>query len=835
MRERGEKQIVRTPRIALSRLALFWERAWPALWPICGVACLFLIVALFDLLPELPGWLHAVILALFVASLAWTLWRGTRALHMPDQTAAQRRLERINNLPHRPFEALDDTMATTGDDEATQRLWQLHRTRMAQRLKNLRVGWPKPGLIRHDRFAIRLAVIPVLVVIALAAGSDGPERITRALAPTIAAAPDGDSISVDAWITPPAYTGRPPIFLTGGEGGPTSTATVPANSVFLAQVGGGGGVPQLTNDGLEEVFATVAEDSYRIERALTADAKFKILSQEREIGAWEFKVIADEPPRVALDEAPSSSKRGALRLLYIASDDYGLVTVRAHIRRADITLDESIIYDLPLAGVNLKKAEGDTFHDLTPHPWAGLPVNLTLIATDAAGQRGESETVDFRLPERNFRHPVAQEIVAARKLLIADPATNRRGIVDDLGSIAWKPARYADDKVVFMALHTVARRLRNDDFKEELDNLQKLLWETALRVEDGTVSLAERDLRRAQQELLEALARNAPESELDRLMDQLQAALSAYMDALTQQMANMQQNNQDIGQIDPNTTLLSRQDLERMMQEIRELAKSGAREAARRMLSQMQKMLENLQTGRGQPRQQAGQAQQMMNDLQKVTKGQSDLLDRTFQEAQRNKRARDGAAPKGPEQGAQPQRGDQSGSQPMAGEGEQQGSLSAGAVAQDALRRQLGDIMQRFAEMTGEVPGSMGGAEQSMRKSSKNLRKGNAKGAVPPQTRALDQLQQAMRSAQQQLQQRFGQQPGQGRVRGPGNKPDDRDPFGRTMNSGIQGANTNSLKIPEKSDLQRTREIRDELRRRAAEPARPRQERDYIDRLLDRF
>jgi hypothetical protein len=92
-----------------------------------------------------------------------------------------------------------------------------------------------------------------------------------------------------------------------------------------------------------------------------------------------------------------------------------------------------------------------------------------------------------------------------------------------------------------------------------------------------------------------------------------------------------------------------------------------------------------------------------------------------------------------------------------------------------------------------------------------------------------------MRSAQQQLQQRFGQQPGQGRVRGPGQKPDDRDPFGRTMNSGIQGANTNTVEIPEKSDLQRTREIRDELRRRAGDPNRPRRERDYIDRLLDRF
>ncbi len=835
MNEWGENPIEKSPRITLSRLALFWERSWPALWPVCGVASLFLIIALFDVLPDLPGWLHASILVLFAGALIWTLWRGLRVLRIPGRDAAQRRLERINNLPHRPFEALADSMATAGDDVATQRLWQLHRDRMAQRLKNLRIGWPKPGLIRHDKFALRLALLPVLAVIALVAGPDGVERITRAVAPTITPQPDGNSIALDAWITPPAYTGRPPIFLTRNEAEETSSVAVPSGSVFLAQVTGGDAVPQLGIGEKPTDFNTVTENSYRIEHTLSADANIRIISQETQLDAWRFKVIPDEPPRIALDEAPSSSKRGALRLLYTASDDYGLATVSAVIKRSDVTLDKSITYEIPLAGVNLKKTKGDSFRDLSPHPWAGLPVNLTLIATDAAGLRGESETVAFRLPERNFAHPVAQEIVAARKVLMADPAQNRRGVVDDLGSIAWKPARYADDKVVFMALHTAVRRLRGSAFEKDLDEVQKLLWETALRVEDGTVSLAERDLRRAQQELLEALARNAPESELDRLMDQLQAALSAYMDALTQQMANEQQNNQDIGQIDPNTTLLSRKDLERMMQEIRELAKSGAREAARRMLSQMQKLLENMQAGRGQQQPQAGKAQQMMNDLQKVTKGQRDLLDRTFQESQRRTQEREGTAPNGPEQGAQPQRGDQQGSQPMAGEGEQRGSLTAGAVAQDALRRQLGDIMQRFAEMTGDVPGPMGRAEQSMRKSSKKLRKGDAKGAVPPQTRALDQLQQAMRSAQQQLQQQFGQQPGQGRVRGPGNKPDDRDPFGRTMNSGIQGANTNTVKIPEKSDLQRTREIRDELRRRAAEPSRPQRERNYIDRLLDRF
>ena len=44
-----------------------------------------------------------------------------------------------------------------------------------------------------------------------------------------------------------------------------------------------------------------------------------------------------------------------------------------------------------------------------------------------------------------------------------------------------------------------------------------------------------------------------------------------------------------------------------------------------------------------------------------------------------------------------------------------------------------------------------------------------------------------------------------------------------------------NVKVPDKSDLQRAREILQELRKRAAERGRPQEELDYIDRLLKQF
>jgi hypothetical protein len=46
---------------------------------------------------------------------------------------------------------------------------------------------------------------------------------------------------------------------------------------------------------------------------------------------------------------------------------------------------------------------------------------------------------------------------------------------------------------------------------------------------------------------------------------------------------------------------------------------------------------------------------------------------------------------------------------------------------------------------------------------------------------------------------------------------------------------TDNVQIPEEADLQRARQILDELRRRAGEFGRPEIERDYIDRLLRQF
>jgi hypothetical protein len=78
-----------------------------------------------------------------------------------------------------------------------------------------------------------------------------------------------------------------------------------------------------------------------------------------------------------------------------------------------------------------------------------------------------------------------------------------------------------------------------------------------------------------------------------------------------------------------------------------------------------------------------------------------------------------------------------------------------------------------------------------------------------------------------------------GAQRGPGQR-DPMDPFGRatTDDEGPGGdafAREGSDVVPLNSDLDRSRQIFEELRERRNQPLRPKIERDYLDRLLRQF
>src|SRR5260370_20751069 len=70
-------------RLRLARFALLWERVWPPCWPALAALGAFLVLGLFDILPNLPGLFHAPILVTLGAAFPIGFVSGLRKTAPP--------------------------------------------------------------------------------------------------------------------------------------------------------------------------------------------------------------------------------------------------------------------------------------------------------------------------------------------------------------------------------------------------------------------------------------------------------------------------------------------------------------------------------------------------------------------------------------------------------------------------------------------------------------------------------------------------------------------------------------------------------------------------------
>lgn len=823
---------------ALSRAALWWEGAWVALWPVLGLLGGFVLVALLGLPARLPAWGHLALLLLFAGGLFWLLRRARGGLLAPDAARADRRLEMNSGLAHRPLAALADRPATA-DDPAGAALWAAHRKRMEARITRLRVGLPRPGLARRDPRALRAALLLGVFVALVVAGRDAPALLARAAWPAFPGAPPAVLPRLEAWVTPPAYTGAPPVFLPAGGG----AATVPAGSRLQVAISGAA-----APSGLD--FSPLGAGSHAAEAVLDHGQHVSIRENGRELAAWDFAVQADAPPVVRFPEPPGRAQRGlGLRLPWQGEDDWGLSGLRAEFRLAARPDAPPILLEASLPSASPRQARGLLQPELTSHPWAGLEVVVRLVATDGAGQQGQSEEARLALPERAFNHPVARAMIELRKALSRAPA-DRVPVLRGLESLAGAPDAFEHDVATQLALRLARAQLRLDRRPEAVAEVQELLWEAALALEEGRDGRTARALAEAQQAMREALAeaeRN-PEAareaeqraELERRAEQLREAIRRHMEALAERL---QQENAEALPYDPQQRMLDGRDMERRTRRMEQAAREGRMDDARRELAELEEMLRALQEGRvarSEPAERQGQrqrGQQQMNAVQDMVRRQGEMLDqatrRTEADEQRRAQTRRNQPAPAPDAAAEQQRRDE-------------------ARRQRALRRALGELMQQHGDLTGEVPEALGRADQAMREAQEALGQGGDPRAA--QGEAMRRLQEGGRQMAQQMQRQFGRGQGQGEGEGEG-EPEDgvaggqgdgpdgereqaegRDPLGRrSRDSAGQAENGSDTRVPEEGELLRTRRLQEELRRRGAERERARDELDYIDRLLRRF
>jgi uncharacterized protein (TIGR02302 family) len=821
-----------------AKFAIAWERSWPHLARLLTVGGLFLVLSWAGLWLALPSLARAIGLLLF-AVLALAALLPLLKFRWPSREAALSRLDRGTGIRHRPATTLTDTLATR--DPVALALWQAQRERTLASIKRIRAGLPTPRLTIHDPWALRALVAVMMVATFVAAGEERTARVAAAFDWQGVLSPA--NVRVDAWVTPPAYTGKPPVILSAAnkdaaapDAGPLP---VPAGSTLIVR-SSGGSLDVVVGGGLIEAAPAEQAPKGTNEKhfTITADGTAHVRAPSGQ-PQWKFSAVADRPPTIALAKDPERQARGSLQMSYKLEDDYGVTEAQARFaartgeaaKAAARPLFDPPKFTLVLPNARTRNGVGQTVKDLSEDPYAGADVTLTLVAKDEAGNEGKSEPFNMRLPERLFTKPLARALIEQRRTLALDANQNAQ-VYTALDALMIAPELFTPEAGHYLGLYSVTRQLeaaRSDDAMREV---VASLWSLAVTIEDGNITDADKALRAAQEALKQALERGASDEEIKKLTENLRAALDKFLQQLAEQMRN---NPQQLARpLDPNTRMLSQQDLKNMLDRMERLSRSGDKDAARQLLEQLQEMLENLQMAQ-RFQNGDGDMEQALNELGDMIRKQQQLRDKTFKQGQDSRRDRMRGNKQG-DQGMSDLQQDQQGlrdrlkklQQELAKRGMGQGQK--GQKGQQGQKGQDGDQ----SGDDGDDGDNLGDADTAMGDADGRLGEGNADGAVDSQGRALE----ALRKGAQNLAQQMQPGDGDGQNDGPGNRAGrqqsggrDSDPLGRPLR-GREFGDDLTVKIPGEIDVQRVRRILEELRRRLGDTQRPQIELDYIERLL---
>ncbi|WP_068310768.1 TIGR02302 family protein [Polycladidibacter hongkongensis] len=810
-------------KIFVARLISFLEEFVCESVPLLVLICAYAGSALLGVWALLPFWLSIVLLVLVGLAGIWSAL-PLLSLRFPSYGAGMARMEAASGLSHRPLLALEDQLDARVLDPTAAKLWQLHQERVRRKLASLRIGGLKLDLHRRDPYALRTLAVMLLAVglVAAPGGSWLPNTPQGSATP----------MRLDAWVTPPAYTGLAPIYLSGDAAqlrGVRGKITVPEGSELVVQV---------RADRRTELHSRVSGDDWRehetqntagdLEQNWKLDLHESIevrVDARRDKHIWVFDVEQDRAPLITLLEEPEAQLSGSWELRYHVKDDFGVVSAHAMTKlhrpqnEGAVALVEAPRFALPLPASDKRVGEAKTLQDLSAHPFAGEAVDLVLSAQDQQGQIGVSKVATVRLPTRQFANPIARAVVEQRRYLALD-ARRHVEVVHGMDALLTGAARFFDNAGHYLAFRYTYRKLARARSPEELRAQLDSMWQLALLLDGGAVANAQEAVRAAQKALQKALENGASNEEIAELMDELRAAMDEYMQALAQQLHEQGQASPPMAADAMNS--MSSEELDAMMERMEALAQMGNHEAARELLAQMQKMLDNMPS---QSASAANQQQQEMmralNELSDVIQEQQNLMERTFPHDEGGER--DFTLPDWLKNNQQPPSAD---NEQRAPTDEEANELSELQQEQDELATTLQELLENMARLGAPENEQLQGAQEHMEGAEEALGQERAGMALNQQGRALQSLQQG---AQQLMEQMAQQGNGMGVSR---NSQLSRDPLGRVRrNLGPEFGD--EVRVPDEIDVQAARRILQELRRRLSERERPRLELEYLERLLE--
>jgi Domain of unknown function (DUF4175) len=590
--ERLLEESLRTLRYRAASV-LWFERLLRAAAPAAGIFLAYAVAAVFGLG---NNWLFTVVLVLVLAALGWEIAK----LRAPLAAVIDRRIEAASGLRHRPLAALEDIPATEGSDG--EAIWRLHQARAAASITNARVGWPVPFAAAWDPLSLRALLLLLLAVGFVVAGNNAPARLGAAF--TLPGWPFAGP-QLNAWITPPAYTGEAPIFLKPGM-----KITVLTGSRLTVILNGSADTIRL--GGKKLAADVLGPKSRRADSVIATSGTLAIGPWWHRLGHWRITAMAPSAP--VLRFAPASLDDRGLRLSWQVDDPYGLASLAVTIRPEGYP--DALPEGTALPAVTGK---GTARLDMRDSPYGGLTVSVRLRAVNLAGVSALSAPQAMRLPVPPLHDPTAILLSVMRQNLALTPG-QAPAIARQMMHAAEAPPS-AISYAVDAQLGALATALGTHGAHPEdaVARLQALIRQ----IEAGPDFAPSQALALASQALLQALAHGPPDARtLNKLLQAMQQALAQHLAALNPPPPGQSGQNFDTSA------------LNKLAARIAADESAGRTPQAEAELQQLAAALQALQTARPISAAQAAQSQasrQAAQGLSQLIQGQAGLLDRTGQ------------------------------------------------------------------------------------------------------------------------------------------------------------------------------------------------------------
>lgn len=346
--------------------------------------------------------------------------------------------------------------------------------------------------VNHLYMKRRLAVMITAVTVGVVySGSDFLRLAETAFKPR--ALFEYSAPQISATLTPPTYLEQDTVHkeLALTEEGYEDINPIYEGSVLELEVKGTKWAPDVVlSDGKRFSFEQIADDHFKATIDIDLQTSWALKQGSYEITELPIIAIDDEAPEIdqfSIEEYEND--KGYLAFKIDVDDDRKVM--KAVLSLIDENGKSSDHYDLSIGSV--KSMNSIYYTNFTASDLAGGQANIQLMVEDEAGQQTKLALENIDIPEMQYSHPVAMNLISLREEL-QNGEYDQKLLARRIKSMGLLGDAEGLPSVYYMALRSAYWRLVNPSNEHDPGIAVDMLWDIAEKLENNEINDLEQRL-----------------------------------------------------------------------------------------------------------------------------------------------------------------------------------------------------------------------------------------------------------------------------------------------------------------------------------------------------